>query len=161
TGCADGTILLWDATPRTDEAPARQVYSLAGHGAAVFQAAFYPDGRHLASVSDNETIRRWDLETGREETDRRLSVEPQIFSLALSPDGGLVATATTDGFTRILDERTGEVIRFLRLSPSGPVKSLAFSPDGQRLAVAHWDRAVRVWDVPSGELIHTLVGHED
>jgi WD40 repeat protein/serine/threonine protein kinase len=161
TACADGTILLWDATPRTDEAPAHQVYSLTGHGAAVFHAVFYPDGRHLASVSDNETIHRWDLATGQEETDRRLSVEPQIYSLALSPDGGLLATATTDGFTRVLDARTGQVIRFLRLSPTGPVKSLAFSPDGQRLAVAHWDRAVRVWDVASGELLHTLGGHED
>src|SRR5262249_12205485 len=79
--CVHGSVTLWDATPPSDETPPYPSHTLAGHGAAVFIAAFHPDGRHLLALSDNETIRTWDLDACREVEARRLSVEPQIHSL--------------------------------------------------------------------------------
>jgi WD40 repeat protein/tRNA A-37 threonylcarbamoyl transferase component Bud32 len=161
TACADGVIKVWGATPWADEQPANGVRTLAGHGAPVFGIAFYPGGRHLAALSDNETIRTWDVEAGRELADRRVSVQPQIYALALSPDGSWLATATTNGNVWLLDARTHQTKVALQGHPLGPVKSLAFSPDGRFLALASWVRTVWVWDVRTGQVVHTFHGHED
>jgi WD40 repeat protein/serine/threonine protein kinase len=161
TAGVDGSIILWDATPGGDETPPHQIQSLTGHGAAVFIAMFYPDGRRLLSLSDNETIRTWDVESRRELRDQRLSLEPQIYSMALSRDGSMLATSTTDGIVWLIDTKTRQKKAAFQTPPGGPVKSLAFAPDGKRLAVAYWDRKVRVWDVKSGRLVYMLKGHED
>jgi WD40 repeat protein len=160
TACADGTIHLWDATPWADEKPAWQAHALTGHGAAVFSALFSGDGSRLFALSDNETIRTWDVTTARELPDQRLQVGPQIYTQALSPDGTLLATATSDGIVWLLDPATGQTRATLE-EPSGPVKSLAFSPDGKRLAAAHWTRSVWVWDLETGEVLQVLQGHDD
>jgi len=56
----DGTIKLWEVSTR------RQLRTLVGHNDTVTTLAFSPDGRWLASGSDDDTIRIWDVETGRE-----------------------------------------------------------------------------------------------
>src|SRR5262249_27358055 len=38
---------------------------LTGHGGGVFSVAFSPDGKTLASGSDDHAIRLWDVATGR------------------------------------------------------------------------------------------------
>jgi len=60
--------------------------------------AFFPDGRLLASGSDDRTVRVWDVETG---TEVRL-FGGQMFSgrirgVAVSPDGERLAAGTSDG----------------------------------------------------------------
>jgi WD40 repeat protein len=158
----DGVIKVWDANPWAGSSPPGLVHTLGGHGAAVFGVAFHPDGRRLFAVSDNETIRTWDADAGREVEGRREEITPQIYALAVSPAGDLVATATTDGAVFLLDPATLHREGLLRGHGTGPVKSLAFSPDGRRLAIAHWSgRAVWVWDVRTGEVVHTLEGHTD
>jgi len=39
---------------------------LKGHADAVGAVAWSPDGNHLASVSNDETVKIWDAEKGRE-----------------------------------------------------------------------------------------------
>jgi eukaryotic-like serine/threonine-protein kinase len=161
TACVDGSITIWDATPWDNEKPPYLLRTLNGHEATVFRAAFYPDGRRLAALSDNEIIRTWNVHTGHEDKERRLSVTPQIFSFTLNADASLLATATTDGTVWLFDPNTGQAERTFETSFPGPVKSLAFSSDGRRLAVAYWDRTIRVWDVPAARIALTLHGHKD
>jgi RNA polymerase sigma factor (sigma-70 family) len=54
-GRSDGTVLLWDA--RTGEREG----SLAGHRAEVYSIACSADGKTLASVSQDETLRLWPI----------------------------------------------------------------------------------------------------
>jgi WD40 repeat protein len=60
-GMADGEVLLWDT--HRNKAP---VMSLKGHEARVNRLAFHPCGHLVASTSNDETWRLWDIETGTE-----------------------------------------------------------------------------------------------
>jgi len=55
-----GIIRLWDVSS------GRQVAELAGHTSLVRTVRFSPDGRHLASGSQDHTLRVWNVADGRE-----------------------------------------------------------------------------------------------
>ena len=42
------------------------VCTLRGHSGSVYSVAFSPDGKHVLSGSDDETVKIWDAQTGKE-----------------------------------------------------------------------------------------------
>ncbi len=62
----------------------------------VRHCVFSPDETHLATVSDADHVRLWDLMNGAE-VSRRTLPAPNVADAAFSPDGRLVATAGWDG----------------------------------------------------------------
>jgi WD40 repeat protein len=53
TGSADGTARLWDI------ATGVELRRFSGHTAAVWGAAFSPDGRRLATTSADDSVKLW------------------------------------------------------------------------------------------------------
>ena len=76
-----------------------------GHTAIVWKVLFTPDGKELISVSNDKTIRFWDVKTG--ETLRVLhppigpGPEGQLYAAALSPDGKTLASVHTHGDVKL------------------------------------------------------------
>ena len=71
----------------------RLLCTLSGHTHVVGFAAFSPDGRYLATASDDNTAKVWDGKTGKELLTLR-GHAGYVPSVAFSPDGKQLATAS-------------------------------------------------------------------
>jgi WD40 repeat protein len=144
-------VKLWDATRLTEQPDARHTLRGRTHGPSL-NVAFSPDGRLLATGGDENTVKVWDVATGRELRTLR-GHSGDIYAVAFSPgvpggdgSGRWLASAGEDSAVKIWDHHTGELVRTFR-GHTGLVSSLAFDPGGKWLVSGSRDHTVQVWDV--------------
>lgn len=129
----------------------------------VWRMAYAPDGRSIATASEDGTIRLWDVLTPRVFHQERLA-EWHFPAIAFSPDPAsrLLAIASERGIhlrdlTGFREVRTFPILREYR--PTG----LAFSPDGATLAVgmAGVSSEIGLWRVEDGSLVRWFSGRKE
>jgi WD40 repeat protein/serine/threonine protein kinase len=157
---SDGTVKVWDM--RTDQ-PLR-VWE--GHViGTVWSLAFSPDGKWLASGSDDGPthsgeLKLWDAATGREIWSRK-EQGMRVRALAFHPDGQHLAYSIP-GVVIVLNVPTAQERLTLPGAKQGG-RGVAFSPDGRLLASTSGDGPgsgeVTVWDWQAGQQRLTLRGH--
>ncbi|MBW3540328.1 MAG: protein kinase, partial [Planctomycetes bacterium] len=159
----DGEIQIRDA------ASARVLFTLRGHGLAVWCLGFSPDGRRLVSVGRRATIagesegevKIWDLATRRESL-ALPEIDRSIPCAVFSSDGKYVALGANvvinQEAIKLYDAASGELVRTFT-GPTKAVRALAFHPAGTLLASAGDDAVVRLWDLSSGTEKAVLKGH--
>jgi WD40 repeat protein len=138
-----------------DAATAKELFPRQGHTEQVWAVAFSPDGKRLASVSNDPGVYLWDMATGK--LDRVLANEQGFWSVAFSPDGKRIAAGDSEGTVILHDAATGEKLQSVA-GPKSQVRAVAFSPDGRLVAGTTFHGVVNVWEVASGRLRHTLAG---
>ena len=131
------------------------------HSGWVTGVAFSSDGQRLASGSWDQTVKFWDVPTGKELSILSKKIK-EVQTLALSSDGQWLAAENSNNTVTLWDASSGREVQTLQSGrPMGPigsnwVYSIAFSPDGRWLASALDDKTIRVWDVRSGHMVRDL-----
>jgi len=139
-GTMTGRLRTW--RPAT---PAIAGVDRAAHEAAIWDIAYSPDGRWLATASADGSV------TIREPSDgglvhTLLQDGEAAYGVSFSPSGALVAASSRDRGIRLWRTSTWEEL-LPRYGHDGTVYSVRFSPGGDRLASASQDGTVRVWSV--------------
>lgn len=137
---------------------------------------YSPNGKRLASTSDEARVMVWDSSDGRRLRsfwDERTHCQ----ALAFSPDGQRLASGSWDRSVVVWDCDSGDRVyslpgntqddlRGLRrrlatrsMQEPGIVTSVVFSPDGRRLALGCMDGQVQVWDTQARNLLWTFEGY--
>ena len=128
----------------------------------VVSLKFSPDGVNLASCQSDQSIRLWDVVSGKSrrflvkhpsdlpkfsiDGVRQLPFEEASF--AFSPDGKTIASGGSDSTVRLWDTTTAKELQCFT-GHQGRITAIAFSPDGRTLASGSDDTSILVWNLAS------------
>ncbi|KAI0640643.1 WD40-repeat-containing domain protein [Trametes meyenii] len=126
------------------------------HTGGVTCAVWSPDGRYIASGSEDTTVI---LRDGSGEFIHKfVDHSDAVWTLAFSRDSKYLASGASNGLGLIWDVETRAVAAVLE-GDNIAIQTLHYSPDSTKLATSSVDFSVRVWDASSGTLLHTMTEH--
>ena len=138
----------------------REQYDLLGDRGPVLSVAFSPDGQRVATGSDDNTARVWELSGATPAATVLEGHRGAVRNVAFSPDGGRVVTGSDDDTARVWELSGATPAATALEGHRGPVLSGAFSPDGQRVVTGSDDNTARVWELSgSTPAAAVLEGH--
>lgn len=135
----------------------RQRTVFTGHAGPVNSVSFSPNGKIIATGSDDHTVRLWDVTTRRQIGAPLTGHTNRVSSVAFSPDGKTLATSSNDHTVRLWNVATHRQINSSLEGHTSAVFRVLFSPDGRTLASASNDHTVRLWDVATHRQIGTPI----
>ena len=147
-------VLRFEPDDRTDP-QAHPVSRLTGHGNRVTRLAFAPDGRRLATIAGDGTMRVWSLD---QDTDASFALPPckaaGFTTAAAALDGSRLAAGGQDGTICVWDA-VGQVLRVLGWPSGSEVTSLAWNSSGT-LAASYEEGSIAAWSTDRSNPVNSL-----
>lgn len=163
TGGLDGKVRLWSTkaiAAGPDYTGPKQLCSMSTHTGAVTVVRFSPNGRYLASGSDDRIALIWELDAtraprqefgqqGEKDTEawtarkRLIGHDNDIQDLAWSPDSSLLVTVGLDSAIIVWSGTTFEKLKRID-SHQSHVKGISFDPANKYFVTCGDDRTARI-----------------
>lgn len=117
--------------------------------------ALTPDGKLVAGAGNDQTVKVWELNTGRLLYNLQGHTD-KVRDVNISPDGKTLASASYDEKIKLWDLGSGKELR--AISDSGT--DVVYSPDGRILVNSErHSYDLRLLDAVTGKVLRTLKGH--
>ena len=126
---------------------------LEGHRAAITGIAFSPNGRWIATVGIDRTLRLWDSRTAVQRAVLYGGHRDWMRAVAYAPSGARLATVGDDGGARIWDLQHGKKLHRL-MGHHGWSRALAYSSDSALLVTG--GRDCYTWDPEAVQQLEQL-----
>ncbi|MEO9483182.1 MAG: caspase family protein [Ekhidna sp.] len=121
-----------------------------GHQLAINDMEYSPDGRIVASCSEDNTVKLWEIATGKEM--QTLSGHSKaVNDIVFSPDSRTLISVGDDRKVIIWNVDTGEKIKTIA-EHKNKVLSVDYSPKGDYFATAGKDKVVLLHNVFTGKI---------
>lgn len=135
----------------------KQALIFTGHLASVNAVAWSPDGKLIASGSDDTFIQIFDARTGQRKIIYSGHTE-EVAALGWSPDGKSLASGGEDKTVQVWNASNGaKSLTFTRHTDR--INGLSWSSDSRSIASASEDKSVQVWSASDGTPGFTFLGH--
>ncbi|MGB0084462.1 MAG: caspase family protein [Rhodomicrobiaceae bacterium] len=152
-----GTAALFSSSAKAQQHFETQLVPQMGHTDAVWSVAFSPDGHLALSGSEDNTLRLWEVGTGKEL--RSFNGHTGFVSaVAFSPDGRFALSGAWDDTVKLWNVATGQELRTFS-GHTGFLEAVAFSPDGRFALSGGQDNKLKLWDIATGQELRTFSGH--
>jgi WD40 repeat protein/class 3 adenylate cyclase len=135
-----------------DVGSGKQMLDLRGHLYPVNQISWSSDARHIATASNDASVRVWDGNTGRHKF-TLFGHTGSAITADWSPDAPRLVTAGSDGTAKVweISEGGGRELMTLSAQETRSGTFAAFSPDGNHVITGAADiTAAKLWDVSLG-----------
>jgi WD40 repeat protein len=154
------SVRLWDATS------GKKVRDIGNQAEMISSLHFTPDGKGVALVISNLSVKVHDLQTGKEKYALPAAADKSVARVAFAPNSRSMAVAAADGSIQLYDAANGKPTHELKTPLTnvaavyGGSVPLTFSTDSKTVAVSSGSM-IRVFDVASGKEVHPVrAGHE-
>ncbi len=135
------------------------------HDSSITSIAYAPDGKTLASGSADNTIKLWNVATGKLIANFN-GHSGRINSISWSPDGKTLASGSADNTIKLWNIATGKQITNFNghssvsvlISPN-QISTVVWSPDGKMLASSSSDSTIKLWNITTGKQIDYFKGN--
>jgi WD40 repeat protein len=132
--------------------------SFKGHKGHVTAVALSPNQAYIVSGSKDNTVRLWNVQSGKQAAEPMLGHSDEVTSVGYSHNNQHVASGSRDKTIRIWNGKTGSFIKQLSGS-DGAVLAIAFSPSNDYIAAGLSNNLIHIWNKETGEKVKSIHGH--
>ena len=125
-----------------------------GNEAVVWSIVLSPNGKTVASGSDDGKVRLWDVET-KKVVAKWTEHTAYVMSLCWSVEGEQVVSGSGDGMIIVWDVESGGTVLGPIKTGHDCVEAVIYSPDTTKIATAG-NISVKIWVAETGNLLSTI-----
>lgn len=168
----------WEGEIKILDLTGKSLGSLKGHGETIESLVVSKDGKTLASASEDQSAKLWDIGAAKEGIGFKGHTKA-IHAIALSADGTKAATASADGSLKIWNVADGKDLVTIKSTevetktvdpkskkdvvnktPGRAFTTVVFTPDGKKVVAGSLDGEVKIIDVETGKDAAAAKAHE-